>query len=59
MTTNQQTKHEYLGDGVHASWDGYYVWLSISYDFDSIGLEPRVLARFRKFCDDLPDPEEE
>lgn len=47
-TDQLELKSEYLGDGVYASFDGYYIWLDLrgQDDFTRIGLEPRVLARF-------------
>lgn len=38
------TKNEYLGDGVYASFDGYQIWLAANHHENRvIALEPAVL----------------
>lgn len=48
--TAENTNHEYLGDGVYASFDGRQVWLDLrgQDDTTAIAMEPEVLeALFR------------
>lgn len=44
-------QHEYLGDGVYASFDGYHVWLRTgSHDAEpAIALEPDVLTALLRY----------
>ncbi len=44
-------KHEYLGDGVYASFDGYHVWLRTgSHDAEpAIALEPAVFMSLARY----------
>lgn len=47
--------HEYLGDAVYASYDGWHIWLHLN-DHRSpgmIALEPDVFARLIKYRDSL------
>jgi hypothetical protein len=41
----QLSRHEYLGDGVYASFDGYHVWLHVGDHRNEpvVALEPEVL----------------
>lgn len=46
----------YLGDGVYAEYDGYYLWLTTSngiYDTNKIALDNDVLHAFLKYIDSL------
>ncbi len=47
----------YLGDGVYASYDGYYIWLDLrgSGDDTKIALEPRILKALNLFNDDITE----
>ena len=48
-----ETKMDYLGDGVYASFDGYQVWLHVN-DHRAepcVALEPSVLAALNRFAD--------
>lgn len=41
---------EYIGDGVYASFDGYYIWLAANHHENKvIALEPDVLRRLVKY----------
>ena len=45
-------QHEYLGDGVYASYDGYHIWLRTgSHDSDEnkIALDPSVFRALVKY----------
>ena len=44
-------EHEYLGDGVYASFDGYQVWLTVGNHLNQpvVALEPKVLERLNKY----------
>ena len=42
-------KHKYLGDQVHAAYDGGFVWLALEGGYDVIGLDEVVMERFLKF----------
>lgn len=45
-------EHEYLGDGVYASFDGYHIWLKTgSHDNpdNKIALEPSVYAALMRY----------
>lgn len=50
MSTGKPS-HEYLGDGVYASFDGYHVWLRTgSHDAPGgIALEPSVFASLKRY----------
>ena len=53
-------KDDYLGDGVYASFDGYYITLDLrgQDSFTKIGLEPAVLEaldRYRARIDELAE----
>jgi len=49
--------HEYLGDGVYATYDGWGIWLKANSHLnptDKIYLEPSVfkaLSQFKSLCD--------
>lgn len=46
------TEHEYLGDAVYASFDGYHVWLHLN-DHRSpglIALEPSVMNNLYEYA---------
>ena len=44
-------KHEYLGDGVYASFDGYQIWLARDHHMNRvIAIEPDVLAAQLKYA---------
>lgn len=48
--------HEYLGDGVYASYDGWHIWLRTgSHDSEEnkIALEPSVYAALVRYHDSL------
>lgn len=51
------THHEYLGDAVYASFDGYHVWLHLnSHDSEPlIGLEPAVLSALFRYAARMAD----
>ena len=43
-------REEYIGDGVYASHDGWYLWLDIRGQSDcKIGLEPACVDRLNKY----------
>lgn len=48
-----QRPEVYLGDGVHASFDGYYIWLRAdgpnAGDVNRIALEPVVFAALVRY----------
>lgn len=46
-----ESEHEYLGDSVYASFDGYHIWLRTgSHDnSDALALEPAVFAALVKY----------
>ena len=49
----------YLGDGVYASFDGYYIWLRTGSHLDAdadnrVALEPSVFAALVKYERDVP-----
>lgn len=43
--------HEYLGDGVYASFDGYYIWLRTGSHLnpEAIALDPSVFAALLRY----------
>lgn len=46
----------YIGDGVYAEFDGYYIWLYTSNGVDEstrIALEPEVLSNLNNFATQL------
>ena len=45
----------YIGDGVYASFDGYYVWLDTRAQepVNRIALEPTVMAELERFVKDV------
>lgn len=48
-----ETKMDYLGDGVYASFDGYQIWLHVN-DHRAepcVALETSVLAALNRFAD--------
>lgn len=46
--------HDYLGDGVYASFDGYQIWLAANDHRNKvIALEPSVFAALMRYRDDL------
>jgi hypothetical protein len=56
MNTTGLNKRVYLGDGVYAGNDGYYIWLWISDGISEsrpIALEPQVLAALKKYEETL------
>lgn len=45
-------RQEYLGDGVHASFDGYQIWLAVNYsDHKVVALEPGVYSRLQEYAE--------
>lgn len=55
-------KPRYLGDGVYASFDGYYIWLRTGSHLDAeatnrIALEPSVFAALQQYQRGLGEPE--
>lgn len=46
-----EREHEYLGDGVYASWDGWQIWLRTGSHTSEhgIALEPAVFAALVKY----------
>lgn len=44
-------RDEYLGDGLYASYDGYYIWLKAPREngWHEVGLEPQVLVEFFRY----------
>lgn len=39
-------RHEYLGDGVYTSFDGYYIWLAANHHKNKVvALEPEVFDK--------------
>lgn len=46
------TKKEYLGDSVYASFDGYQIWLS-TLNGNRIAIEPKVWANLLKYRERL------
>lgn len=45
-------KHEYLGDGVHASFDGWHIWLRTGghgSDENKIALDPTVFSALLQY----------
>ena len=56
MTFKNRHYHEYLGDGVYASFDGFHIWLDLraqgAGDVE-IGLEPSVFERLFLYRDNL------
>lgn len=49
--------HEYIGDGVYASTDGYHVMLHLGHHEAEplVGLEPEVLAALNTYAKSLPE----
>ena len=48
------TKNEYLGDGVYASFDGYQIWLAANHHENRvIAVEPEVLLRLIEYAQKL------
>ena len=45
-------EEEYIGDGIYASFDGYYIWLRAAREGGShvIALEPYVLKELKKYA---------
>lgn len=42
---------EYLGDGVHASFDGYHIWLAVNDHLNKVvALEPSVYASLVRYA---------
>lgn len=52
---------EYLGDGVYAAFDGYFVWLETRYPatINRIALEPAVLGALERYVARLSAPNKE
>lgn len=50
-----KTRDKYLGDGVYASYDGYYIWLDLRAQDSTtrIALEPAVLAQLDAYREEL------
>jgi len=44
-------QNTYLGDGVHASFDGYQIWLGLFPNQQLIALEPHVMAALVRYAD--------
>jgi hypothetical protein len=55
--SNPQAYEEYIGDGVHASFDGYQIWLRAAGDCgcheNRIALEPAVYASLVRYRNSL------
>lgn len=45
-------KHEYLGDGVYASYDGYQIWLRLGSHTSErlVALDPQVMLALRNYA---------
>lgn len=45
----------YIGDGVYASFDGYYIWLDTRAQepINKIALEPTVVVALARFVEDV------
>lgn len=53
-------KHEYIGDGVYVSFDGYQIWLSANHhDNEVIALEPAVMGRLVDYANKVFNRETE
>jgi len=47
---DKEQMNEYLGDGVYASFDGYYIWLAANHHNNKvIAIEPSVYERLVKY----------
>jgi len=56
MPKDIDPQHEYLGDGVYASFDGWHIWLRTgSHDSEEnkVALEPGVYAALVRYHDRL------
>ena len=55
MTTESAFPPRYLGDGVYARFDGYYIWLEAEREGNkhAIAVEPPVLAALQKYQQDI------
>lgn len=53
--TEHLTHKRYLGDGVYASFDGYYIWLTTEREnrTHSIALEPEVFTALVNYLKSL------
>ena len=51
----KQTDEKYLGDGVYASYDGWYIWLRVERDGgnERVALEPPVYHALQDYADTL------
>jgi hypothetical protein len=52
----------YLGDGVYATFDGWFVWLTVDRNGvkERVALEPEVYAALRRYARDVwPNIEED
>jgi hypothetical protein len=52
MAADGHTDHEYLGDGVYASFDGYQIWLRVGHHQapPAVALEPQVLHALNNYA---------
>jgi hypothetical protein len=52
---DEKREESYIGDGVYASFDGWYVWLYTDRETgrDQIALEPAVFAKLSEFCKEV------
>ena len=48
-------KPTYLGDGVYAKWDGWYIWLGLEPGERLIALEPPVMRALRAYEQQIED----
>jgi len=56
MSFRDRQYHEYLGDGVYASFDGFHIWLDLRAQAPGdveIALEPTVFERLFLYRDHL------
>ena len=56
METDQEATipNVYLGDGVYASFDGYYVWLAANDHHNKVvALEPAVIENLIQYVDSI------
>ncbi len=48
--------HDYLGDGVYASFDGYQIWLAANHHENRlIALDASVLAALQRYAERLKE----
>jgi hypothetical protein len=57
----KQMDEEYLGDGVYASFDGYYIWLRVEREGrdEKIALEPSVYHALQNYANTLKEKNHE